>query len=139
MTRYIKYILIVGIFGILLQNCSDDLPQTCTAEFVTIDLTVLEPSGAPADSVNVIVSSANTGETYDLCSEDPSLCKIGFISGDYVIMHDGLFEEISSDQEPAIVVGIKGELSFSQKFVFRSGRCHVQKLAGPDTVSLAAN
>lgn len=139
MAQSLKYILLIGFFGLLLQNCSDDVPTACTAEFVIIDLTVLELNGAPADSVQMVVANANTGEAYDLCSEDPSLCEGGFIHGDYVIMHDGLFEEINSDEEPAIVVGIKQDLRFSQRFVFRSGPCHVQKLAGPDTVSLAAN
>ena len=136
--RAIKILLIIFIVPILFQYCSSQGVGTCTAEFMIFQLTVLEPNGDLADSVQVVVKNKITGEEFNICANDESLCN-GFISGTYTIMHDGFHGKISEIEERIIVEGTKGELSLKEDFSFRSGVCHVEKLSGPDTVSLALN
>lgn len=137
--RIVKSLLLTSIAVILLSSCTDQISRACIIKPVKIDVTVLEPNGTKADSVNIVVTRKLNGEKFNLCSEDESYCDNGHRIGDYIIMHDGLFDEISPIKEPAIVVGTKGDLSFSEDFVFNRGECHVGKIAGPDTVSLSAN
>lgn len=120
------------------QSCSSpqDFGGACTAEFVTISLTVLSPQGQPADSVDITVTNKENGDTYNICGEYS--CR-GGTDGTYTIMHDGFHEELSATREAVIVEGTKDQLGFEQEFAFRGGRCHVEKLAGPDTVSLSRN
>ena len=123
------------LFSILLQGCSQpESPGACTDEFVTHSVTVLNQAGELADSVNIQV----TNKSGNLFECDEYLCQETFI-GTYIIMHDGLRERISDSKETFTVVGMKDELQFNEDFVFRSGECHVEKVAGPDTVSLMSN
>ncbi len=97
-------------------------------------VTVLDPSGNPADSVEVKVINKEHEQTYPC---DEYLCKENS-TGTYVIMHDGLREKVSKNGDRIIVEGEKDELQFIEEFVFGKGECHVHKVAGPDTVSLSS-
>lgn len=130
------FLFVIPLF-LLFQSCSDTYPAVCTDELRIYTVAVMDMQGEPADSVRVEVSSRETGEELDICGEE-DICSVhghGH-NGIYVIMHDGFFGEISEVEERLLVVGTREELQFSEEFVFRSGECHVEKLAGPDTVSL---
>src|SRR5699024_4942977 len=90
----------------------------------------------PADSVQIQVTNEETGQIYNNCSEEQNVCA-GGNNGRYTIMHDGFHGKISTEGEDILVSGEKGQLQFQAKYTFRSGECHLQKLAGPDTVSLS--
>jgi hypothetical protein len=135
--RDIVWITFLILILLLFQYCSNsEPPYVCTNEFVTYTITVLEPNGEPADSVEIEVTNKQTGKEYDIC-EDFS-CR-GINSGTYTIMHDGFFGELSETKEIVLVEGTKDDLHFSKDYAFRSGPCHVEKLAGPDTVSLSSD
>ncbi len=130
--------LILILSCLLLQYCSSpqDPSGACTAEFVTFSVTVVHPDGSPADSVDLEVRNREDGNLYNICAEYS--CRDGS-NGNYTIMHDGFLEELSPTGETVLVEGTKGNLQFSEEYTFQSGRCHVEKVAGPDTVSLSNN
>lgn len=130
-----KIISSLLLFPLFLHGCSQpESPGACTDEFVTHSVTVHNQNGEPADSVNIQVTN-EIGTSFDC---DEYLCQETLV-GTYIVMHDGLKERISDSKETFIVVGMKDELQFNEDFVFRSGECHVEKIAGPDTVSLTSN
>lgn len=133
-----KYIVLIILAVLMIQSCrlndtSDD-GLFCTDEFVMFSLTVNNPDGGPAEAVEIEVRNKQTGNLYDICEVD--LCNT-FEPGKYVIMHDGFLGEISTRSENIIVSGIKEDLSFKEEFTFRSGSCHVEKISGPDMVTLS--
>lgn len=134
--KFIKLIAFFSLLAIAYISCSSpEDPVVCTQQFVTIPLEVLEPSGEPADSVDITVVSKEDGDTLEICA-DESISPCHGVNGTYIIMHDGFHGEISEDREDVVVTGTKGALYFKEDFAFRSGVCHVEKVAGPDTVSL---
>ena len=135
--RVVKFFPIFFI-GIIAVQCSTppESPIVCTTEFVTFSITVVDTTGEPADSVQITVKNTKSGEPYDVCQG--TICD-SYGAGRYTIMHDGFHGKISEKREPVTVKGTKGEQQFTADFAFRSGDCHVRKLAGPDTVSLAPN
>lgn len=133
--KFIKLFVCCGLLAITLLNCSSpESPVTCTTEFVKSQLVVLEPSGQPADSLDITVYS--NGEIFDICGHEAISQCHDRNEGRYTIMHDGFWGEISDSRQEISVTGYTGDYGFAEQFVFRSGECHVEKLAGPDTVSL---
>lgn len=134
--RDIVWITFLILILLLFQYCSNsEAPYACTDEFVIHTITVLGPNGESADSVEIEVANKQTGKEYDVCENDNCF---GFnTGGTYAIMHDGFFGELSKIKEILLVKGTKESLHFSEEYAFRSGPCHVEKLAGPDTVSLS--
>lgn len=131
----ILWITFLILILLLFQYCTNtEASYVCTQEFVVHTTTVLEPSGEPADSVEIEVTNKQTENEYDVCENNNCY---GIDTGTYTIMHDGFFEELSETKEIVLVEGTKENLHFSEEYTFRSGPCHVQKLAGPDTVSLS--
>ena len=60
-------------------------------------------------------------------------------TGTHIIFHDGFIDRIDEGEDATVVVeGMRGELSFTQEFVFTNDGCHVAKVSGPDTVTLQA-
>lgn len=130
---FMRILFFLGCLLIIFQSCTEH-PVACTDEFVTSAVTVLDPAGEPADSVQIEITNKESGDIYPC---DEYLCRKQQ-TGSYIIMHDGLREEISMISETIIVEGIKEELQFRETFRFRAGKCHIEKIAGPDTVSLSA-
>jgi hypothetical protein len=128
--RPIVVLLLVGAFG----ACDDDgseFPCTCTEEFRSYHLTVLDSDGEPANGVDVRVVRARTGERLDFGSPAGT-------PGTYLIMDDSFSDRIAAD-ESFDVSGVREESSFATEYRFGSDscRCHVLLLAGPDRVSLS--
>lgn len=135
--KILKFICLILLGSLLFQNCSDsEFITVCTQEFVIHTITVLAPTEEPADSVDIKVINKESGEVYpcgeeDLCREIPT--------GTYIVMHDGFFGDISESGEKILVEGTKDGMQFKEGYIFKSGKCHIEKIAGPDTVSLSSN
>jgi hypothetical protein len=136
--KSVTKIILLALVTPLLFSCSNpDIPKVCTQQFVMHNLTVLSPGGEPADSVQIIVSNKATSDIYDVCGS--SLCEETPADGQYIILHDGFFGKIDSDGETIVVHGEKGDRSFTEQFIFGDDGCHIQKIAGPDSVYLRVN
>ncbi len=125
-----KYALLIAAlpFGLLTAGCVAE-PEgfACTAIYVTVGVTVLTESGAPADSVEITVTNRRTGTRYEIGDDFSG-------RGYYTIFTDRYYNQISSKGEPIRVTGRKGTLGFVADYQIAGGDCHIAKLAGPDTV-----
>lgn len=132
-TTAISVGLIIAAGGIAV-GCDDVTEDcACTLEFRSFTLTVLDPDSLPADSVDLRVASTRTGGVFDIRQIDLNLPV-----GTYVIFDDSFVQDIPTGGEPVRVTGSKDNLSFSADFIFDTDvcRCHVSKIAGPDSVVL---
>ena len=121
------------VLAAVLVACDGNEPQTpcaCTEEFRSYHLTVVDGAGERADGVDVRVVRVLTGERLDFGSPAGT-------PGVYVIMDDSFTDRIAAD-ESFQVGGVRGETSFTTEFRFGTDecRCHVLRLAGPDSVTL---
>ena len=118
--------------GLLVACDSNEsqIPCACTEEFRSYHLTVVDGSGELADGVEVRVVRVLSGERLDFGAPAGT-------PGVYVIMDDSFTDRIAAD-ESFQVGGVRGEASFTTEFRFGTDecRCHVLRLAGPDSVTL---
>lgn len=137
--NYLKTLSISLLFvAICSCNSVNSNDRVCTLKFRTISAKVLMPGGEPADAVDISVTIGNNDQTFDPCTEVlGESCESEGFDGFYLIFHDGFMDEIDEGEDATVVVeGMRGELSFTQEFVFTNDGCHVAKVAGPDTVRL---
>jgi len=114
------------------------LETPCTLEQRVLNMTILTPDGEPADSVEIVVSNKETGESYQTCKKlYGDDCYKDGADGTYAIFADGVEEGLDKGEKIFTeVVGKKEDLSFNQDYTVGYDGCHVYKAAGPDTVSL---
>ena len=112
--------------------CDDQSSQcACTEEFRTYPVTVVDEAGDPATEVQLTRTNLRTGEVFE-----PTWLGQP-VPGTYLVADDGLTDEFSGDGDTVRVEGEQGAASFTALFEFAVDepcRCHVEKLAGPDTV-----
>jgi hypothetical protein len=122
----------VAVLGAL--ACDDPAGQClCTEEFRTFPVTVVDATGAPVSDVTITRTNMRTGAVFE-----PTWLGMP-VPGTYVVADDGLLDEFSSDGDLVQVTGEKDGATFEAQFEFAVPdpcRCHVDKLAGPDTVTI---
>lgn len=105
----------------------------CTEEFRTFHITVLDDTGSPVPDVTITRTNQRTGQVLE-----PTWLGMT-VWGTYLVADDGLLEAFSPDGDVVRVTGQKDGAAFQANFVFAVPgpcRCHVDKLAGPDTVTI---
>ena len=119
---------------------SDD-ERICTTEFKQSNVVIAgEGSNQPIQSVQLSVLHKESGDTLDICqsgacSDDPEI-----EPGKYIIFHDGYQDTVDRDGEDFVVHGMKGDsIDFSQDYTFGTNGCHIEKLAGPDTIFVSTD
>ncbi len=112
--------------------CSSDniINCVCTQEFRTFTVTVVDEASQPVTDAILTRLNLRSGQVLEPTS-------LGLEPGVYVVADDGNLDAFSSDGDVVLVTGTKGTISFSADFEFATPapcRCHVEQLAGPDTV-----
>ena len=127
--------LILPLLPILLfYNCDDEYPDcVCTEEFRMYFVTVVDSLGNPIDSLHTLIKNSR-GKEYDFGAFSPP----SFVSGAYFVMTDGYQNDFRTSVERIIFVGTKKDLEVSGEYLFNTDecRCHIYKVAGPDTLVL---
>ena len=115
-----------------LAGCDATGDSFCTAQFVTVTAVVVDGTGAPV--VNAVVTStlARTGEI--LLPTSLAL----FTPGTYVIVDDGARSQLlPAGDSVRVDVRRAGGPSTTADYLFDvPGGCHVNKLTGPDTLTV---
>jgi hypothetical protein len=96
-------------------------------------VTVIDSLGNPVDSLQTTVTNSRGKEyNFDTFSPPP------FMRGAYFVMTDGYQNDFSIRPEKIFFKGIKNGKEATGEFYFNTDecRCHVYKIAGPDTLIL---
>ena len=114
-------------------GCEDNWNCLCTEEFVTYYVTVVDSLGEPVDSLITSVPN-DRGKRYDFGQVEPP----PYMMGTYVVMTDGFKSDFSSRQGKVFFTGIKNNKTATAEFFFKTDKCncHVNMIAGPDTLVL---
>jgi len=135
MTSLFRVLLLTGLVALaaLAVFACDDTAGicACTEEFRTYLVVVVDDTGTPVADVTLTRTNLRTGQVFE-----PSWLGMPTV-GTYLVADDGILDEFSSEGDIVRVTGEKDGASFEAHFVFAVAgpcRCHVDKLAGPDTV-----
>jgi len=125
-------LLVAATVSVAFGACilTDDM-ILCSDEFVSVQFRVVDVSGEPQDSFAVTVRNARTGEVYSVRQPHSG-------EGVYHALDDGFMDRIRGIA-PLIVHGERGDREFDASFLMGVDEdgCHIQKVAGPDTVVVA--
>jgi len=126
------------LMALVISSCSEStVTPECDLSFKVSNIIILTSGGEPADSVDISTTIERTNKTFDPCVDlFDTACANLDTDGAYPIFHDGFSDEISSEGDRVIGEGEKGNLSFSEVFIFEFDGCRAIKVEGPDTVIL---
>jgi hypothetical protein len=102
----------------------------CTEEFRVFTLAVLDDASQPVEDGDLTVTNLRTGRRLES----------GWLGlpapGHYPVVDDAMLDEFSPAGDPVRVDGSTRAGSFTVSYVFAPDACgcHVQRIAGPDTV-----
>jgi hypothetical protein len=124
-------VLALAIPGAM-PSCDDGIngPCACTEEFRIFSLAVLDDASQPVANADLTVTNLRSGQR--LVSG-----WLGQLApGQYVIADDAMLDQFSPDGDPVRVQGQSPAGSFTADYVFAPDACgcHLQRVAGPDTV-----
>lgn len=111
--------------------CNDPAGScACTEEFRYFTVTVLDDASQPATNVSLTRTNLRTGKVLD-----PGWLG-DLVPGVYLVADDGQVSEFSTGGDTLRVTGTEAGATFTADYVFAvdACRCHLQRVAGPDTV-----
>lgn len=112
--------------------CKDPVSGcACTDEYRAYSVTVVDGTGNPVPDLTVTRTNLRTGKVLQ-----PGWLGL-LIPGVYLVADDGMLNAFSSVGDTLRTTGVKVGISIVVDFVFavpEPCRCHVELLAGPDTV-----
>jgi hypothetical protein len=130
MRRRIAIPAVLALAG--LAGCTDGPSSgcACTEEFRVFTLAVLDDAAQPVPDADLTITNLRTGRTLQ------SGWLGDLVPGHYAIVDDAMLDEFSGAGDPVRVRGQSPAGSFTAEFVFGPDdcRCHLQRIAGPDTV-----
>ena len=127
-------LVITSIPLILWKQCSDEPNDCiCTEEFRMYFVTVVDSLGNPVDSLLTTITN-NRGKEYGFGGYTPP----PLMPGAYFVMTDGYQDDFGLSPGKIFFKGIKNNLEVTGEYLFNTDkcRCHVYKVAGPDTLVL---
>ena len=131
---HVRSVAAVLALGLATPACLDEATNgtcDCTYEFRLFTLAVIDDASQPVGDLQLTITNLRTGRVL----ESGWLGLL--VPGSYVIADDGMLDEIPHDGDLVRVVGVKAGISFEAEFAFavrEPCRCHVERLAGPDTI-----
>ena len=119
---------------LLFYSCDDEYPDcVCTEEFRMYLVTVVDSLGNPVDSLITTITNYR-GKEYSFVGFTPP----PFMPGAYFVMTDSYQNDFSTSPGKIFFKGVKNTLEVTGEYLFNTDkcRCHVYKIAGPDTLIL---
>lgn len=116
-----------------LAACSDEgMPGgACTASFATVGVTVVDGAGQPVPDASVTATLVRTGQVLV-----PTTLMLT-VPGTYTLVDDGSTNVIRRAGESVQAHVSRGTQSVTADYVFSvPDGCHINKVSGPDTVTL---
>ena len=127
-----RIVKIVFFIALLFPSCTTDVNNcACTTEFRTYRIIVIDSSGNPVDSLVTRITNSSGKEFTSHGSYFPNGTE-----GKYWIMDDSYKNDFSIRPKTIFFEGTKENESVEAAFLINTDecKCHVNKVAGPDTV-----
>jgi hypothetical protein len=122
---------LLTLLGTPACSSNSDPLCACTEEFRTFTVTILDDAMQPAENLTLVRTNLRTGKILD-----PG--RLGMlVPGTWLVADDGMVDEFSDAGDTLRVAITQSGFTTSVDFVFRVPepcRCHVEFVAGPDTV-----
>lgn len=123
---------IVSLIVLLFLSCTTDVKDCiCSTEFRMYSIIIIDSSGDPVDSLITRITNSSGKEFSSHGSYFPN-----GTGGKYWIMDDSYKNEFTFRPTSIFFEGTKEDVTAEAAFLFYTGecKCHVFKVAGPDTV-----
>ena len=117
------------------SGCGTD-PLVCTDEFVAVPVAVANRTGQALPNLIVRDTVLRTKVVLDITAEHPSGSVPAEGVSTVIVFSDAFEDAILPSGEPVAVAVTAGRRSANALFEFGTDGCHVQKLAGPDTLKV---
>jgi len=125
-----KVLILLISFTLLYFACSvtDVKNYICTTEYRTYTINVIDSSSTPVDSLVTTIRNSR-GKIFTNYQFHKEL-------GTYWLMKDSYIQEFTISPTTIIFTGTKDSISVDAGFLFNTDncKCHVNKVAGPDTL-----
>jgi len=124
--------VLILLIALLFPSCTTDISDcVCTTEFVTHSIIVVDSSGDPVDSLITRITNSSGREL----TSHGSYFTSGR-GGRYWIMDDSYKNELTNRPTTIFFDGTKENVIAEAAFLINTDecKCHVNKVAGPDTV-----
>jgi hypothetical protein len=133
--RVVSRILIATGVSAGLSGCGSDKLVACAEDIETITATVVNQVGQPLAGLEVTATVRRTGTVLTL-TQSP-VQELPSAGGSVMVFSDEFQRNIRPGGEDVSVVVTAGGHSGSGLFRFGSNGCHVQKLSGPDSLTVS--
>jgi hypothetical protein len=118
---------------VAMSGCSTE-PVVCTDQLVALTATVVNSVGQPLAGLRISDTVVRTGAVLDVTAGAPPTDLLANGLPAAMIFSDAFIEAVLPTGDEVVVVVTAGGHSGSGRYHFGSDGCHVQKLAGPDTL-----
>lgn len=108
----------------------DEGNRACTTVFAAVTVYLQDQAQAPVADATLTTVLVRTGDTLTATG----LAMFG--SGHYVVVDDGALPKLGSTADSLAVTVQRGPASFMIGYRVRDDGCHVEVVAGPDTVTV---
>lgn len=125
----------MAVLILAVSGCSGD-PMSggdaaCTASFAIMIVKVVDGGGRPVPDASVTATLLRTGQVLV-----PTTLALS-VPGTYVLVDDGSTHLIRRSGDAVQAQVSRGGVSITADYVFNApGGCHINKVSGPDTVTL---
>jgi hypothetical protein len=131
---YLRIFAAVGV-GIALNGCGTE-PLICTAQLVGLSVAVINDVRQPLNGLSVTATVQRTGTVLDITSASPP-ADLAPEGGHVIVFSDHFIEAVRRGGDDVAVVVLAGGHAASGLYRFGSDGCHVQKIAGPDSLVMS--
>jgi hypothetical protein len=121
--------LLLLLAGLNLTACHAE-GTVCAAVFQIYTVSVQDQAGAPVEDAEVTSILVRTGDTL----QNRTLAL--FAPGYYFVIDDSYAGDLFPSRDSVSVSITRGQMELAAGYAFRRSACGVQKLAGPDQVTL---
>ena len=129
--RHLRFLATTAL-GVALGGCGTE-PHVCTTDFVTLTTTVVNGTAQPLVGLSVTDTVLRSGAVLHVQPSSLADTVPAHGAGRVMLISDRFREAIATDGDDVIVVVSAGDHTGSGHYRF-GGICHVEKLAGPDTL-----
>jgi hypothetical protein len=125
--------LVLAALATALAGCGTE-PAVCSAELTAITTSVVNRTGQALPFPQVVDTVVRTGAVLELGVNTPEIALTEDSAQPVVILNDDFLGRVRPEGDVVVVTVRAGDHVTRGQYVLGSNACHVQQLAGPDSL-----